>query len=311
MSPASKNKPEGCWPLARKQPALWNRARILQSIRDFFASRGFLEVETPQRIPANAPEAYIVPLASGAWCLQTSPELCMKRLLAAGYPKLFQICHCFRQEERGSRHLPEFTLLEWYEAGADYRRQMRDCEDLLAALLPDLELTWRGRRVNLMPPWERLSVADAFDSYASCSLEEALEEGRFDAVMGVEIEPRLGMMRPTLLYDYPAEKAALARRKADNPRFAERFELYILGMELANGFSELTDSQEQRRRFEEEERIRRSDGQRPYPLPEKFLEELGAMPDAAGIALGIDRLIMLLTDSSSIDDVVAFPPELL
>jgi lysyl-tRNA synthetase class 2 len=235
----------------------------------------------------------------------------MKRLLAADFSRLFQISHCWRGEERGKRHLPEFTLLEWYEAEADYHRQMEDCEELLRRLVPGMTLVYQGRKIALFTPWEKLSVEEAFHRFATCSLDEALAAGRFDEAMAVEIEPHLGMGKPTFLCDYPLEKGALARKKPGNPRVTERFELYLLGMELANGFSELTDAAEQRRRFEAEEAARRAMGQPPYPVPEKFLTELAAMPESAGIALGIDRLVMLLTDREKIDDVVAFTPEML
>ena len=299
------------WALARKRPALEKRARILQKIRAFFTDAGYLEVYTPHRIPANAPESHIDAIATQGWFLQTSPELCMKRLLAAGYEKIFQICPCWRDEERGHRHLPEFTMLEWYRAGIDYNGLMEECEALLAALLPNAELTYQGQRVNTAGPWERLTVDEAFRRHSSISLEQALDTGRFDEIVALEIEPRLGIDRPTFLVEYPACLAALARRKPGKPEVAERFELYILGMELANAFSELTDPLEQRQRFEAEETARRAAGKPPCPSPEKFLDELRAMPQAAGIALGVERLVMLLSDAKSIDEVVAFTPEIL
>jgi lysyl-tRNA synthetase class 2 len=293
------------WALAKKRVALENRARIVQAIRVFFIEREFLEVETPHRLPGNAPELHIDAVASGTWFLHTSPELCMKRLLAAGYPRLFQICRCWREGERGARHLPEYTMLEWYRADCDYRALMTDCEELLAQLCP------KGRigSVELNAPWERLTVTEAFGRYASISLDAALTTGRFDEIIALEIEPQLGRTRPTFLTEYPVAMAALARRKPDKPKVAERFELYINGLELANAFSELTDPIEQRQRFISEEAERRLAGKAPYPVPEKFLRELGAMPPSAGIALGIDRLVMLLTGAAAIDEVVAFPPE--
>ncbi|MEZ4599883.1 MAG: EF-P lysine aminoacylase EpmA [Syntrophotaleaceae bacterium] len=299
------------WTLARKRPRLEQRARIVQTVRAFFIERGYLEVETPHRVPGNAPEAHIDPVTSDGWFLQTSPELCMKRLLAAGYPRLFQICRCWRAEERGGRHLPEFAMLEWYAAGCDYHHLMTECESLLGVLVPKGALNYKGSHIDLISPWEMLTVADAFERYASCSLEEALSAGRFDEIIALEIEPRLGIDRPTFLLEYPSELAALARRHPHRPGVAERFELYIAGLELANAFSELTDPLEQRQRFEAEESARRSAGKIPYPFPERFLQELAAMPEAAGIALGLDRLVMLLTGADTIDEVVAFTPELL
>ncbi|KIH76194.1 lysyl-tRNA synthetase, class 2 [Geoalkalibacter ferrihydriticus] len=297
------------WRLAGKRAKLMERARIIQMIRAFFIEHDYLETETPHRVPGNAPEGYIAPVASETWFLHTSPELAMKRLLAAGYPRLFQICRCWRHAERGSRHLPEFTMLEWYRAQADYRDLMAECEMLLNRLVPGGELVRAGRAIDLRPPWERLSVAEAFARHTATTPQQALAADRFDEIIAFEIEPHLGSGRPTFLIDYPAPLAALARKKPDNPEIAERFELYIAGLELANAFSELTEPVEQRARFAQEETIRRSAGQPPYPMPEKFLAELAHMPPAAGIALGIDRLVMLLTGAAAIDEVVAFTPE--
>lgn len=297
------------WALARKRHNLMERARIVQTIRAFFIDRGYLEVETPHRLPGNAPEGHIDAVASGEWFLHTSPELCMKRLLAAGYGRLFQICRCWRQGERGRRHLPEYTMLEWYRSGTDYSALMSECEELLAELLPSGKMTNSGTTIDLAPPWERLTVAEAFARYGSLRLDAALAAGRFDEIIAFEIEPRLGLTRPTFLIEYPAALAALARKKPGDPQVAERFELYIAGLELANAFSELTDPVEQRQRFVHEEADRRAAGKPPYPIPETFLRELATMPDAAGIALGVDRLVMLLTGAESIDQVVAFTPE--
>lgn len=270
-------------------------------------------METPFRIPAPAPEAHIDALPSGAWFLHTSPELCMKRLLAAGYGRIFQICRCWREGERGSRHLPEFTMLEWYSAGSDYRGLMADCEALLRTIVGktgrDANVTCRGIKIDLTGEWERLTVREAFARYGDLSMEEALATDRFDEVMVQQIEPRLGLGRPTFIHDYPACRSALAKLKGDDPTVAERFELYLGGMELANAFTELTDADEQRRRFIDEEEYRRRHGRQPYPLPEKFLAELPAMPPSAGIALGVDRLLMVLLDAATIDEVVAFTPE--
>lgn len=302
---------QGNWALAKKRPRLQQRARIVQAIRSFFVTHDFLEVETPHRLPGNAPEAYIDAIPSDGWFLHTSPELCMKRMLAAGYPRMFQICRCWRAEERGHRHLPEFAMLEWYAADCDYHALMDHCETLLAALLPLGTLNYQGQAIDLRSPWERLTVAEAFARFGSLSLEQALAEDRFDEIIALEIEPRLGIQRPTFLIEYPVELAALARRHPQRPQVAERFELYIAGLELANAFSELTDPLEQRQRFAVEEAARQTAGKPAYPSPEKFLQELGAMPEAAGIALGLDRLVMLLTDAETIDEVVAFTPELL
>jgi len=297
------------WALARKRQTLARRASIIEEIRRFFTKRGYLEVETPHRIPANAPEPHIDPVASGAWALHTSPELAMKRLLAAGYDQLFQICRVWREKERGRYHLPEFSLLEWYRSGIDYHALMTECMELLYILAPAGKLSRQGRTIDLAIPWEKLTVAEAFERYAPISAEQALAAGRFEEILTAEVEPQLGRTRPTFLIEYPASLAALARTKPGDARVAERFELYIDGLELANAFSELNDPHEQRRRFTVDEQARRAAGKPPYPLPEKFLDELAAMPEAAGIALGLDRLIMLLVDAAEIAEVVAFPPE--
>jgi len=289
------------------------RARLCRSVRAHFVSHDYLEVETPLRVPSPAPEAHIDSTISDGWFLQTSPELCMKRLMAAGYPRLFQICRCFRQGERGTRHLPEFTMLEWYTAGYDYRGMMAQTEGLIQAAASDLGrgsvLAYQDERVDLAGPWPRMTVRWAFDTHGAVSMEEALASDRFDEVMAADIEPNLGRGKPVFLYDYPASRGALARLKQDDPQLAERFELYICGIELCNGFSELTDPREQRERFEREQSARRLSGKPVYPMPERFLDVLADMPEAGGNALGIDRLAMLFADAASIDDVVAYTPE--
>jgi elongation factor P--(R)-beta-lysine ligase len=338
--------------LARKSQTLHERAKLIQSIRLFFINNDFLEVETSLRIPSPAPEEHIEAITSGDWFLQTSPELCMKRLLAAGYPRIFQISKCFRATERGSKHLPEFTMLEWYATGFDYHQLMDQCEALLIAAFKDRghhqDIVWQNhgyksqnklngiipsaardcstnkfqdtsllkfdshnKKINITSPWEKITVADAFFRYSPVTLEEALVQDKFDEIMVEYIEPRLGLERPTFIYDYPAKLAALAKLKESNSAFGERFELYIGGLELANGFSELTDAKEQRQRFEEALKLRSAKNWACYEMPEKFLQSLDVLPPCAGIALGIDRLVMLLANACQIDDVVAFTPEML
>jgi lysyl-tRNA synthetase class 2 len=301
------------WPLASRKKVLQQRARILQGIRQFFIENDYLEVETPHRIPTPAPESHIEAIPSDTWFLHTSPELCMKRLMAAGYDKIFQICRCWREKERGKLHLPEFTLLEWYRAGGDYRSLMEECEELIRSLITGPgtgpAILFRGRQIDLSRPWERISVNEAFHRHARTPVNEALDQNLFDEMMVQNIEPNLGVERPTFIYDYPAQRAALARLKQEDPSVAERFELYMGGLELANGFSELIDSEEQRRRFHEENENRRSNGKPIYPMPDRFLSELDEMPPSAGIALGVDRLVMVLSDAETIDEVVAFTPE--
>ncbi|MEJ2068432.1 MAG: EF-P lysine aminoacylase GenX, partial [Deltaproteobacteria bacterium] len=259
MSPGSRTNPFSGKKrsLANRKQNLWLRARMIQSIRAFFIDREYLEVETPQLIPAPAPEMHIEAIGADDRYLHPSPELCMKRLLAAGYTKIFQISRCFRKRERGDRHLPEFTLLEWYHTGIDYKALMDECEALIRFVSRRLgreeTIQYQGRHIDLRRPWERLSVRAAFDRYAPMSMARALEEDCFDQTMVEAIEPKLGMTRPTFLYDYPASLAALARLKSGNRSIAERFEIYLVGVELANGFSELNDPLEQRARFEMEQ----------------------------------------------------------
>jgi len=306
---------EAVWKLAGKKALLLRRQAIAAAIRDFFYARDFLEVETSNRIPAPAPEVHVDSFSSETWFLHPSPEVCMKRLLAAGYERLFQICKCYRDGERGARHLPEFTLLEWYRAGEDYTALMADCENLLADTSQRLALgrrfVYQGQAIDLEPPWERITVDEAFRRYTGVTAEDVLAAGRFEEILVEEVEPHLGFGRPTFLCDYPLPLASLARRKNDHSRVAERFELYVCGMELANGFSELTDPAEQRRRFQEAIEERNRLGKAPSPMPEPFLDDLSRMPEAAGIALGLDRLVMVLTDAAVIDQVVAFTPEML
>jgi elongation factor P--(R)-beta-lysine ligase len=299
----------GNWALSQRRGALVQRGAIFDRIRSFFKEKGYLEVETPFRIPAPAPEAQIDAVPSGDWFLQTSPELCMKRMLSAGYPRIFQICRCWREGERGVRHLSEFTMLEWYRAGADYLDLMTETEELVRAAAPGASLSYAGHSVEFALPWERITVAEAFQRYAGTTPEQALAAGSFDELMVERIEPRLGLSRPTFIYDYPACCGALARLKPGNPSLAERFELYIGGLEIANAFSELTDPAEQRARFAAEAAERDKLGKTPYPVPEKFLTALSTLPPAAGIALGLDRLVMVLLGAASIDEVVAFTPE--
>lgn len=299
--------------IAAKRGALTLRGRVVRAVRRFFDEHGYLEVETPCRIPAPAPERHIAAIPADGWFLQTSPELCMKRLLAAGYPRIYQLCKCFRQNERGARHLPELTLLEWYRADSDYRAMMDECEALLCSVVarvaPEGRLAYQGTTIDLRRPWPRLTVRDAFARFGSLSMQAALEQDRFDEIMALEIEPRLDRGRPLFLHDYPAACGSLARLAAADPTVAERFELYLGGLELCNAFSELTDAGEQRRRFETELERRRRAGERVYPLPETFLAALPHMPTASGNALGIDRLVMLFADADTIDAVVAFTPQ--
>jgi lysyl-tRNA synthetase class 2 len=321
---------------------LIQRAKILQEIRRFFTQQGFVEIETPCVVPSPGMEPHLSALE--VFCtgpdgsrrkryLHTSPEYAMKKLLAQGWEKIFQICRVFRDGEFGRIHQAEFTMLEWYRARADYEQIMEDCEKLLAFLG---ETVWhsmaggyQGQKIDLSIPALRLSVSQAMRDYGKVDivknadprslLEEAQSKGYrfgpsddysyeevFFKVFLEAVEPRLGVPKPTLLYDYPAQMAALARLKPGNPLWAERFELYVAGMELANAFSELIDPVEQRKRFEEERRARAARGAPVYAIDEELLQALGRMPPSAGIALGVDRLVMVFCDAGSIQDVLAF-----
>jgi lysyl-tRNA synthetase class 2 len=297
-----------------RKDALWLRANIIKAIRDFFWEQGFLEVETPLLIPANAPEEYINPVSAlSSWQLQTSPEICMKRLLGEGHQKLFQISHCWRADERGSRHLSEFTMLEWYRAECDYYSLMTDCEELLQFVATRCHsIDHKSPGFNPFTKWQRISIQEAFSRFTNTNVWDCLKKGLYEEILTSIVEPALaGLEAPVILFDYPVELAALARKKPGNPELAERFELYVGGLELANGFSELIDPVEQRKRFEEANKIRSNLGQAVLPLPEPFLDSLASVPESAGIALGVDRLVMLAAGVDSIDNVVTFTPEVL
>jgi lysyl-tRNA synthetase class 2 len=321
------------------------RQVVLQGVRDFFAARGFLEIDVPVLVPLPGMEPHLQPVPVALhdlrgqayqFYLHTSPEYCLKKLLAGGAGNLFAITHAFRDGEVSELHNLEFSLLEWYRIEANYQDLMRDCEELLLELAQGLQgaasIGYGGTKIDLRPPWPRATVAEVMREYAGVEIdgrttrEELAEiahskgyreaqadwpwEDIFYLIFLNEVEPRFPKDRPLILYDYPAPMSALARRKADDPLTAERFELYIGGLELANGFSELTDPLEQRQRLEREREERIRLGRAVYPVDESFLEalELG-LPESAGIALGIDRLVMLLADAHDIREVLAFPTQ--
>ncbi len=296
--------------LIRIKPNLERRALIYQFIRDFFREQGFLEVETPIRAPAIAPELNITPFESENWFLAASPELHMKRLLAAGCERIFQLSHCFRKGERGRQHNPEFNLLEWYRAKADYCRVIEDTEQLILTIArrlgPGSIIQYRGQSIDLSLPWHRITVRDAFLQAAGWDPLAMLDPLRFDTDLVTRVIPSFNPSRPTVLLDYPAAMASLARLKPNDPRVAERAEIFISELELANVYSELTDKGEQEKRFRQEiEQIQREQG-RQMPMPQSFLEAVAHLPECGGIALGLDRLVMLFCNTSSIDDVIAF-----
>jgi len=300
--------------LSRIKSKLEYRARIMNSIRAFFCREGFIEIETPLRVPSIAPEQFILPFTSEGWFLSTSPELQMKRLLSAGYEKIFQICHCFRKDERGRQHNPEFTMLEWYRAQADYLAIIRDTENLVSELAREFkaghELIYQGSKIDLSLPWIRISIAEAYQKWAGWNPVEQFDGVRFDHDMVDKIIPCLPLDRPAVLLDYPAQCASLARLKPGNPSVAERAEIFIGGLEIANGFSELNDPVEQEGRFKQEIKLMQQEG-KPAVLPVKFLEAIQKLPPSSGMALGIDRLVMLFCDTALIDDVIAFPVDTL
>ena len=320
--------------LGKRLPNLQARARLQAAMRQWFTAEGFVEVETPILQVAPGAEVHLTGFVTDwelpdgekreRW-LHSSPEFAMKKLLAGGVPRLFQFARVFRNAEGSALHHPEFTMLEWYRAGADYEAVMKDCAALLA-LTGVKELRWGEHVCDPRAEPERLTVAEAFQRHAGVDLLAtvgsaqklahasgvAMHDGdtwddAFFRIMFDRIEPRLGMGRPTILCEYPIAMAALARAKPGDPRVAERFELYACGVELANAFGELTDTAEQRRRFEAEMAEKaRVYGER-YPIDEDFLAALAMMPPASGAALGFDRLVMLATGAAKIDDVLWTP----
>jgi lysyl-tRNA synthetase class 2 len=328
--------------LAERRAALETRTRIATTIRRFFAERGFVEVETPALQVSPGLEPHLVAFATelvepgegrAVRHLHTSPEFAMKKLLVAGVPRLFQLARVFRNGERGRLHHPEFTMIEWYRAGASYRELMADCEALLRAAAP--RYVWEGRSADPAAPWTYVSVAEAFRRWAgidllatapdpeSPSLARLADAARptgiaphegdewedlFFRIFLERIEPRLGVGAPAILYDYPISMAALARAKPEDPRLAERFELYLCGVELANAFGELTDAAEQRRRFARDRAAKEARYGFSYPVDEDFLAAHAyGMPESAGIALGFDRLVMLASGAARIEDVLWAP----
>jgi lysyl-tRNA synthetase class 2 len=291
--------------------ALETRSNVLQAIRRYFLSRDFIEVDTPVRLPAPALETFIDAIPSGDWYLRTSPELHMKRLLVAGMSRIFQMGACFRDGERGHHHNPEFTMLEWYRANSDYEAILEDTQALICAVAQDVLgssiLKWGDEEIDVCLPWVRLPVSEAFSQYAGWDPVLAFDADRFDLDLINKVEPALPRDRGVVLIDYPIEVAALAKPKTTDPRVAERWELYLGGLELANAFSELTDAAEQRRRFEECAAERAAAGREVYPLDRPFLAALEAgMPPSGGIALGVDRLVMLIANIASIQGVIPF-----
>ncbi|HZN91833.1 MAG TPA: EF-P lysine aminoacylase EpmA [Myxococcales bacterium] len=325
-------------PDRKRLSAAATRQTMYAALRRNLTAAGFTEVETPILVPAPGMEPHITAFEAAfhpetdvgsehTLYLHTSPEYAMKRLLADGMGPIFQICKVFRNGEVSPAHNPEFTMLELYRPDADYARIMEDVEDALA----EVEGACGRSGLFSIRPYERLTVRDAVQRHCgvdlrlcpdAAALARAAEEAGARLPAGAEelayddvffhlflqkVEPELGRDRPAFLTEFPASMAALARLKPGDPTVAERFELYVRGAELANGYSELTDAAEQRRRLGEERVLRRRLGRAAYPLDERFLEAVGRMPPSGGVAVGLDRVLMLLVGASSIDEVLLFP----
>jgi len=326
-----------------RRPMLLARNRIVAAIRAWFAERDFIEADCGALQVSPGNEAHLHAFATEmigpdgvaeTRYLHTSPEFACKKLLAAGEKRLFSLAKVYRNRERTPLHAPEFTMLEWYRAGEPYGAVMEDSIALLrlaAAIAGTRRLHFKGQSIDVEAEPESVTVAEAFRRFAGVDLLATLDSAGkadrdalarqspvriaaddswsdiFSRILSERVEPQLGRERPTLLYEYPAVEAALARNCPHDPRVAERFELYACGVELANGFGELTDADEQRRRFIDEMDVKqRLYGER-YPIDEDFLASLTLMPEASGVALGLDRLVMLATGASRIDQVLWTP----
>jgi len=305
---------------------LRERSILNRTIRAFFDAREFIEIEAPILVPSPGLELHLDAFAVEQRYLITSPEYQMKRLLAGGMQRIYSLGKVFRRKEAGEHHNPEFTMLEWYRADASWTEIADDTEALVWQCARSVGVRHAGR-CALEPPWPRLSVGEACERFGRvhvygdedvATLRERVKAAGWrvpadgdwsDIFFGFfldAVEPHLGRDEPTLVYDWPRPLCALAREKPSDPRVVERFEVYAAGLELCNAFGELTDAAEQRRRLESDLAERRRRGLPEYPIDEKFLEALGAMPPAAGIALGVDRLAMLLLGAGHIREVLAF-----
>lgn len=338
-------EPKPNWMRLRKDERLRRnlevRAMVLRGIREFFHKQGFLEVDPPVLVPLPGMEPHLDPIGvevrdgwgTRRFFLHTSPEYCMKKLICGGMERIYALTHAFRGGEISDTHNPEFTILEWYRAHETYEGIMRDCEDLIVFLAERLrEQGLAGDAPCFRPPWLRIKVGEAMAQYAGINLEclESVEEliilARSKGYHGIEeswsfedifykiffreVEPMLPNNEPFFLIDYPVEMASLARRKTLSSRWAERFELYAGNLELANGFSELTDPSEQEERLKREFEQRKVLGKELYEIDASFLQALKmGLPPCAGVALGVDRLIMFLIRAGSIREVMPFPWE--
>lgn len=336
------------WEKIRLNPRLKEiqikRNKINNLVRDFFAKRGFLEMQTPTLVKCAGQEPYLTPIEINLkneknekykGFLITSPEYSLKKMLSAGFSRIFEIAKVFRSDESfGGTHNPEFTMLEWYRKNSDYRQIMKDVEQLVFCLNKNINhsnyLAYQGQKIDLTPPWPKISVKKGFSKYARINLDKMrnLEIFKqkiknrdyfvnsndwndiFYLVFLNEIEPRLPKSKPIVIYDYPLPQASLAKRKNKKSFYAERFEVYIGGLELANAFSELTDPKEQYKRFEEEQILRKKMKKNFIPIDKDLICALELkLPPSGGIALGMERLQMLLLDVKDINDLLPFPAE--
>jgi lysyl-tRNA synthetase class 2 len=317
------------WQKIKNDPKLMKqylvREKVVDVVRSFFKDQGFHEVSTPILVPVPSIEPNLevfqteLRTSKGVkrdGYLIMSPEFSIKKLLAAGIGNCFEITKCFRNEEEVSPlHNPEFSMLEWYRVGANYRNVMEDFENLFCEIIkkvsPGADLSkweYQGQIYDLNCPWPRISFEEAFAKYAGRRIEDIKDED-FYQIFFNEVEPMLlKSKKPVILYDYPISQASLAKKKESDPRFAERFEVFLAGVELGNCFSELTDAAEQKKRFETDLAERKSQGKTDYPIDEDLIEALRAgLPTVSGIAVGVDRIIMLAANVSSISETLFFP----
>lgn len=316
------------------------RSQVFDLMREFFKNKDFLEIKTPVMVASAGQEPYLDPMEvsfkdeknkSYKGFLITSPEYSLKKMLVAGFDKIFELATVFRGGESfGGTHNPEFTMLEWYRANSNYNEIMEDLEELILFLNKTLNnsniLEYQSQKIDLTPPWQRMSVREAFLKYANVDLDKAKTvksfqkqiqnqdyisgnwDDMFCSIFLNEIEPNLPKDRPVIIYDYPLPQAALAKRTSENSFYAERFELFMGGIELANAFSELTDSKEQLFRFKSEQRLREKMGKTGIPIDKDFILALKlGMPPSGGIALGVDRLQMMLLNLKDINDLLPLP----
>ncbi len=335
------------WRKLHDTPKLWDRyfirEKVLTAIRDYFRREKFHEIETPLLIPHPPAESYLDVFETTLLnrqrkptkaYLSTSPEVPLKKLMVAGLGNCYSLTKSFRNmETQSGTHNPEFTILEWYRVGLDYMRIMEDCERLVQAIHKaihgDIPLVYRGEEIYLFAPWERMTVAAAFKKFADVNFDDFLDDQKareisrkkgyrvemhntweelYNQIFLNEVEKHLGHGTPTILYEFPAVMGALARKKATDPRFAERFEFYIAGLELGDCYSELTDPTEQQARFAAELKEIKRLGKTSYDYDHDFIEALKVgLPESSGIAVGVDRLVMLFADTKNIADTLFFP----